>query len=134
MEWALTLAAPNATIELFHCWQLPSRGATSRAADIVLKPIYKAIQTDVDSRGAEIASKYHAADRTISFQSVRDVPAQGIASRLESKDYELVVMGSHGHRGFRRFLLGSVAEATVRHASCSVLVVRGDKNTPKSSQ
>jgi universal stress protein A len=35
-----------------------------------------------------------------------------------------VVTGSHGRRGLRRFVVGSVAEATVRHAPCSVLVTR----------
>jgi nucleotide-binding universal stress UspA family protein len=37
---------------------------------------------------------------------------------------DLVVMGSHGRRGLERFLLGSVSEAVVRHAPCSVQVVR----------
>ena len=37
---------------------------------------------------------------------------------------DLIVLGSHGERGLRRFLLGSVAEFVARHAHCSVLVVR----------
>ena len=37
---------------------------------------------------------------------------------------DLVVMGSHGRTGFGRFFLGSVAETVVRHAPCSVQVVR----------
>jgi universal stress protein A len=37
---------------------------------------------------------------------------------------DLIVVGSHSHRGARRFLLGSVAESVVRHATCSVEVVR----------
>jgi len=32
------------------------------------------------------------------------------------------VMGSHGHIGIERMLLGSVAEKIVRHAQCPVLV------------
>ena len=36
---------------------------------------------------------------------------------------DLIVMGTHGRRGFRRALLGSVAEYTVRTAPCPVLVV-----------
>jgi nucleotide-binding universal stress UspA family protein len=36
----------------------------------------------------------------------------------------LIVMGSHGRKGVKRFLLGSVAEAVARHAPCSVLIVR----------
>jgi hypothetical protein len=33
----------------------------------------------------------------------------------------LIVMGTHGGGGLSRLLMGSVAEATVRHASCPVL-------------
>jgi nucleotide-binding universal stress UspA family protein len=36
----------------------------------------------------------------------------------------LIVLGSHGQKGLRKFLLGSVAEFVARHATCSVLVVR----------
>jgi nucleotide-binding universal stress UspA family protein len=44
----------------------------------------------------------------------------------EAKDWkaDLIVLGSHGRSGVRRWVLGSVAEHVVRHASCSVLVCR----------
>ena len=43
-----------------------------------------------------------------------------------AKDWgaDLVVVGSHGRSGIPRLLLGSVTEFVVRHAPCSVLVVR----------
>ena len=37
---------------------------------------------------------------------------------------DLILVGSHGKRGIRRFLLGSVAESVARHAKCSVEIVR----------
>lgn len=37
---------------------------------------------------------------------------------------DLIVLGSHGRRGVDRFLLGSVSENVVRHATCSVDVIR----------
>jgi nucleotide-binding universal stress UspA family protein len=37
---------------------------------------------------------------------------------------DLIVMGSHGLRGLSRLLMGSVSDAVVRHADCSVQVVR----------
>jgi len=37
---------------------------------------------------------------------------------------DLIVMGSHGRKGINRFLMGSVAEAVSRHATCSVEIVR----------
>jgi nucleotide-binding universal stress UspA family protein len=37
---------------------------------------------------------------------------------------DLIVLGSHGRNGLDRFLLGSVSDATARHARCSVEIVR----------
>ena len=37
---------------------------------------------------------------------------------------DLIVLGSHGRKGLKRFLLGSVSEAVARHASCSVEIVK----------
>jgi nucleotide-binding universal stress UspA family protein len=38
---------------------------------------------------------------------------------------DLIVIGTHGRRGFRRLLLGSVAEGVVRIATKPVLLIRG---------
>jgi len=38
---------------------------------------------------------------------------------------DLIVMGTHGRQGTKRFLMGSVAEAIVRRSPCPVLTVRG---------
>ncbi len=48
----------------------------------------------------------------------------GILGTAEEWDADLIVLGSHGKRGFQKFLLGSVAESVARHAPCSVLIVR----------
>jgi nucleotide-binding universal stress UspA family protein len=40
------------------------------------------------------------------------------------KNYDLVVVGSHGRKGLERFLLGSVSHGIVHRAGCSVLVIR----------
>ena len=37
---------------------------------------------------------------------------------------DLIVVGSHGYSGIKRWLLGSVAQSVVSHAPCSVEVVR----------
>ena len=47
---------------------------------------------------------------------------------------DLIVVGSHGRRGFKRFLLGSVSEAVAMNAHCSVVVVRGSARTSRKGR
>ena len=47
-----------------------------------------------------------------------------ILDEAESWRADLIVVGSHGYRAWERFLLGSVSQAVVSHAKCSVEVVR----------
>jgi nucleotide-binding universal stress UspA family protein len=51
-------------------------------------------------------------------------PRHAIVDAARSWKADVIVMGSHGRRGFDRLLLGSVAESVVRHAPCSVDIVR----------
>jgi nucleotide-binding universal stress UspA family protein len=47
---------------------------------------------------------------------------------------DLIVVGSHGRRGFRRLLMGSVSEAVAMNAHCSVVVVRGPARTSRKAR
>jgi nucleotide-binding universal stress UspA family protein len=47
-----------------------------------------------------------------------------ILSQAEEWSADLIVAGSHGHRGVRHLLLGSTAEQLALHATCSVEIVR----------
>ena len=51
-------------------------------------------------------------------------PRHEILNVADSEAVDLIVIGTHGRRGFSRILHGSVAEAVVRHAPCSVLSVK----------
>jgi nucleotide-binding universal stress UspA family protein len=51
-------------------------------------------------------------------------PAAVIVEKAERYDADLIVVGSLGHSGVRKLVLGSVATQVVRHAHCPVLVAR----------
>jgi nucleotide-binding universal stress UspA family protein len=46
---------------------------------------------------------------------------------------DLIVVGSHGRKGFKRMLLGSVSEAVAMNAHCSVLVGRGAQRSSRTA-
>ncbi|HWE35989.1 MAG TPA: universal stress protein [Isosphaeraceae bacterium] len=51
-------------------------------------------------------------------------PAEEAVRQAKGLGCDLIVVGSHGRTGLDRLLLGSVAEAVLRHAPCPVLVVK----------
>ena len=51
-------------------------------------------------------------------------PGHEITQYAAHQKADLIVISSHGYHGLKRMLLGSVAEAVIRHAECAVLVLR----------
>jgi nucleotide-binding universal stress UspA family protein len=84
---------------------------------------------------AESAIK-DAMSRLLESNSEREIPItltseviighaeEKIIKKAEEWGADLVVLGSHGKRGFERFLLGSVSQVVAYHAPCSVEIVR----------
>jgi nucleotide-binding universal stress UspA family protein len=73
-------------------------------------------------------------DRAVALARARGIAAEGavldgqtceaLIEAAATRDADLIVVGSHGRRGLRRFFLGSVAECIVRRSSVPVLVAR----------
>ena len=51
-------------------------------------------------------------------------PAEAIARTALERDVELIIIGNRGLGGLKKFLLGSVSNAVLQEAKCSVLVVK----------
>jgi len=62
--------------------------------------------------------------------SVFGHPRTVILDRAKAAGADMVMVGSHGASAVTKFLLGNVAAATVRHAPCSVEVVRAKAGRP----
>lgn len=51
-------------------------------------------------------------------------PGRVILEYAAERDIDIIVLGTHGHRGLQRVFLGSVAEQVVRRARCPVITIR----------
>ncbi len=52
------------------------------------------------------------------------VPADTIVATAKELGADLIVVGTHGRRGFQHVMMGSVAERVARHAHCATMIVR----------
>ena len=97
--------------------------------------LHAADESDVERLWERLAEEARTQLRTIGEgRTLRVSPAieRGISAapvilgHAAENDVDLIVMGTHGRRGVRRWLAGSVAEEVVRLASCPVLSVHGE--------
>lgn len=65
-----------------------------------------------------------AKDIKTSYQVIPGDPSRSIMDFSRKKHIDLIVMTTHGKSGFRRAVMGSVADAVVRESGKPVLVVR----------
>ncbi len=126
---AANLTPPGTPIECIHAWQLPagSWGATLLgSARFPWSTVRDAVLSSAKAQADKLEQENAALGHPIKIELVQGPPASVITHAAERGGHDLIAIGTHGHRGFRRLLLGSVAESTIRHAPCSVLVAHGE--------
>lgn len=87
-----------------------SRGASMREAQARLDQLARDELGDVDHT---VVLLEHAS------------AAVAVTREAAERKSDVIVVGTHGRSGISRALMGSVAEQTIRHAPCSVLLARG---------
>ena len=102
-------------------------GAGPGIGEQVIEPTVESLETIhrqhvalAERRADELGGPDHLA-----IPVVRDGdPAPEIVAAAAADGTDLIVMGTRGHTGLARMILGSVARHVLVHAPCSVLVVR----------
>lgn len=95
---------------------------TPRAIKDVLETQKKDVQKWFDKIKSKLANtKISVSDRII--VSVSSIVGE-IVGFAEKEKVDLIILGTRGRTGFKKLLLGSVAEGVVNHSSCPVMVVR----------
>lgn len=109
-------------VELLHAYQLPVMALPDGA--VTVTPTYVA---DLLDRAQKALNKYRdelsVAGVHANTKLLEGNPAQVITERAKELETPMIVMGTHGRSGFKRFLLGSVTERVVRMATSPVLTV-----------
>jgi len=119
LQWAEQLAKSlDAEVILIHVAQ-PPMVSYPEVSPVMVSTLYKdllaAAKRSLDDFAAQSGGK-----RTLLREGDAGVEVVRAAEEIQPV---LVVMGTHGRRGLRRLLIGSVAEHVVRHSPVPVLTV-----------
>jgi nucleotide-binding universal stress UspA family protein len=116
----------EATFSLLHV--LPPRGRPGALPDTGPPPtmteeywshLRESAKGDLEERSEPLGN---ALSIELELTEARD-PGAEIVDRADREGVDLIVVGTRGHTGVTRLLLGSTAEKVVREADCAVLTV-----------
>ena len=113
--------ATIARVEYHSGYDIPESGA-------LLKGIYESIKRKAQEMLREQVKKIEETGATMPQAHVRTGrPDREIVHLANEIGAGLIVVGSRGHGGVKRSLMGSVSDSVVRHAHCPVLIVREEQ-------
>jgi nucleotide-binding universal stress UspA family protein len=113
----------QAKVIIFHAIETLSYGMTE---SLQWADLYANIKTIVDPLLDNAIQDLRDSGVAATGASSQGVAYDEIVKRAEEEGADLIVMGTHGRRGLRHLLMGSVAERVVRMAPCPVLTI-GDQ-------
>jgi universal stress protein A len=121
LQYALSLAKQvNASVTLLHVVH-PKCTALGRASDIAFEDeLRRGGARQLNALVQRFLGDEVPCDLIVRIGS----PAVEILHTAQRLNADLIVISTHGRTGLKHLLLGSVAEAVVRHSPCPVLVVR----------
>jgi nucleotide-binding universal stress UspA family protein len=102
----------------------PGEGASMTVYAEIEKNARERARAAVDKAEATLRADKETRRLNITTEVIFGSPKVVILEDAEAFGADLIVVGSHGHGALERFLLGSVAQAVVLHAACSVEIVR----------
>lgn len=134
-EYAIDIAKKRkAKLIAVHVMHLPAYAFTPTPIEgmpaSTVAPVPLAVSSE-ERRMAEsylnkVREKANKAKVTLETKIIENQPSivHAIAKVAEKEKCDLIVMGTKGRTGIKRFLLGSVASGVVTYAPCPVLVIR----------
>lgn len=98
-----------------------------------LAPAYPALEAAVKETGQALLDKMEKLAQDVGVPVKKHlienidystrIPEK-IIEECKNQHSDLIIIGTHGRRGFNRFLLGSVAEGVIRMSNVPVLLIR----------
>jgi nucleotide-binding universal stress UspA family protein len=113
-------------VKVLHVVEPPSllMGREMGGYDPEFEAVWKALREQAKDLIGKAAEKLRAAKFNVSTELVEGDPKSQIIDISNEWHADMIVLGSHGRSGLNRFLMGSVSQDVVRHAHCSVEIVR----------
>jgi nucleotide-binding universal stress UspA family protein len=125
VAFAVKMASSETTIHLCHSFDSPIRVDPfgNQNYEVNLVDLAAAAQAAMHNKVIQFQEKFPGYKFESHFD-VNDDTATSISNCASTINAEVIVIASHGRKGLKRLLMGSVAESVMRDNKCPVVMVR----------
>ena len=114
----------GAALEVLHVVPVPVHADGGPGGPGLLERMRDSARAELGAFIADCSKSEDFGARTMTQTLATGLPTAAINEHVVAHQPDLLVLGTHGYGGVKRMVLGSVAEAVTRYASCATLVVR----------
>ena len=121
-NFALSLAKLyGAHVTIVYCYEF--RGNMPEVPDLLIKDIRSNMKTGAEETLKKAGDIFANQQVEYKLKTVEGPAGYVLANLAKSKEFDLIIMGSHGHSDIAGLFLGSVTHKVLNTIYCPVLVV-----------
>ena len=98
-------------------------GNMPEVSESVVRELKEKLKKQAEGELQKTAQVLEAAGVAYSLESLSGSPGTMLSNLAKSKEYDLIIMGSHGHSDIAGLFLGSVTHKVLNTIYCPILVV-----------
>ncbi|MDZ7807487.1 MAG: universal stress protein [Gracilimonas sp.] len=124
LESSLSPGQVGSDVDIMHIINTPVEWSKLPLEREKLYPEVKAEIGNARAKLSKMVMDYSREDLKAVESLVFNLGVENIPKHIDSKKYDLIIMGSHGSKGLKPFSIGSNAQSVIRNAEIPVLVVK----------
>jgi nucleotide-binding universal stress UspA family protein len=122
LDYAVYLAKQSgARIYAVNCYELLD--ATLEVSGVFAKEVIKSVEKHAADILEKAANLMKAEGVTFTTKALLGSPGKVLTNLAKTKEFDLIIMGSHGHSDISGLFLGSVTHKVLNTIHCPVMVV-----------
>lgn len=118
----------KAKLLLLHVLHDPADAPGFYASKKAGRKVLRNMEEAASSMMSEFVAKHLKNAENFEVRIVPGLSAEQIVRVAEKEESDLVVLGTNGHSGLKRLMIGSVTDRVLRACKCPVLAVRSTKS------
>ena len=114
---------------LLHILHDPAEAPGFYSSEKAGKKVFSSMEAAASRMMDEFVEKHLKEWEKFDTRIIPGLPAEEIVRIAEKEEFDMIVIGTRGHSGLKRLMIGSVTDRVIRSCTCPVLAVHSEERT-----